>query len=117
MIVPIEQDAALMFTYDSPHDRGCTGDTWFESVSEAVACATEDYGIRPDSWYEADDPPANCQQDWLAPVRVPGREIGEPDFGRLELLTNGNWAEIDPKHPPEVEIDYSVMTRLPRVPP
>jgi hypothetical protein len=36
-----------------------------------------------------------CQQDWIEPVRVIGRNEGQPQWGRLEKLVDGRWQEIE----------------------
>ncbi len=112
MIVEIEHNAALLFEFASEFDGGSKGDDWFESVSEAIACVIDDYGDSSITWFAAEDQQIHCQQDWITPARVPGRETGSPIFGRLELLVDDEWIEFNPEDPPEIEIDYSSVTRL-----
>jgi len=117
MIATIEHDAALLFPFHWQWDGGSMGDCWFESVADAVACAELDYGVLNQHWYAAGNPPEHCQQDWLTPARVPGRNVGNPEFGRLELYINDQWNEIDIDNPPRIEIDYSSLRRLTGIPP
>ena len=37
-----------------------------------------------------------CQHDAFLPIRVKGRDIGEPQWGKLEILENGKWKEYIP---------------------
>lgn len=112
MIVEIDDGAALLFTYGSVFDGGCTSDFWFESVADAVGCVLEEYAVSSTTWFATDDPPIYCQQDWITPVRVPGRESGNPIFGTLQLKVRDEWTEFNPERPPKIEIEYNLMTRL-----
>ena len=44
-------------------------------------------------WIPIDDPLPYCQHDAFLPIRVKGRDIGEPQWGKLEILENGKWKE------------------------
>ena len=112
MIVEIEHNAALLLEFSCEFDGGAKGDDWFASVSEAVACVVDDYGDSVTNWFVADDKQIHCQQDWIIPARVPGRETGSPNFGRLEIMVDNEWVVFNPDDPPRIEIDYNSMTRL-----
>ena len=47
-------------------------------------------------WINIDDPLPDCQHDALIPIRVKGRNIGKPEWGKLETLINGEWIAYDP---------------------
>jgi len=112
MIVQIEGNAALLFTYDSLFDTGSTGgDYWFESVADAVDCVNEEYGTSATTWFATEDQPEHCQQDWITPARVPGRETGNPIFGSLQLMIGNAWVDLGDASK-EIEIDYNSMAKL-----
>ena len=87
----------LLFTYSSLEDWSCDADTWFESVEDAEAYCREELGVRDEDWTTLGDAPPGCQDDWIAPVRVPGSDAGEPQWGRLERLgEDGVWRAVAP---------------------
>ena len=57
---------------------------------DAVQCSFEK------GWIPIDDPLPYCQHDAFLPIRVKGRDIGEPQWGKLEILENGKWKEYIP---------------------
>jgi len=48
-------------------------------------------------WIDIDDPLPDCQHDAFLPIRVKGREIGEPQWGQLEILKDGQWVDYRPE--------------------
>jgi hypothetical protein len=88
------EDGVYLFTFEIEDDGGCSADLWFETIEDAMETAKDDYGIRLDHWTEIPDPPEHCQQDWIAPARIPGRETGNPQWGKLEVFKNGKWVKI-----------------------
>jgi len=57
----------------------------------AEEVAKIEYGIQHSDWIQINDPLPNCQHDFIRPVRVPGREKGNPQWGSLEELRDGKW--------------------------
>ncbi|WP_152004713.1 hypothetical protein [Desulfoluna spongiiphila] len=86
-----------MFEYDIIEDGPSLGDYWFENLEIAFESCKEDYGIDQDEWKTIPDPLEHCQQDWIEPIRVVGRSIDDPQWGRFEKLVNGKWLEINKK--------------------
>ena len=87
-------DGVFLFEYDILEDGLCIGDTWFENLDEAFESCKEDYGVDRENWTQISDPLEHCQQDWIEPVRIVGRPIGDPQWGRFEKLVGGEWIEI-----------------------
>lgn len=87
------EDGVYLFGYDKEADSNAIWDNWFEKVEYEIE-ASHDYGIEQNDWKEISDPLEGCQHDWIEPVRVKGRNIGKPDWGKLEKLVNGEWVEI-----------------------
>ena len=74
------------------------GDEWCESVAQADEVCLRDFGVSAADWEYIDDPAEGCQHDWIALVRVKGRNIGQPQWGRLERLEDGAWKDVEPTY-------------------
>jgi hypothetical protein len=92
-------DGVYLFLSRSIHDAGSFADEWYVSVEDAEAVCRERFGIDKRMWQEVPDPEPGCQHDWIAPVRIKGREQGQPQWGVLERLVVGRWVQIT--EPPE----------------
>lgn len=44
-------------------------------------------------WIDIEDPLPNCQHDAFIPIRIKGRDVGKPEWGKYEVLKNGSWVE------------------------
>ena len=82
------------FVFRSELDGSSTGDSWHSGrlADWEAYHADEIQG----AWI-AVPRLAYCQQDWIWPVRVAGREAGKPRFGELERLVNRKWMPFDPE--------------------
>lgn len=69
---------------------------WYESENDALESCKTEYGNKITDWKEIANPELNCQHDRINPVRVKGRENGNPEFGKFEKLVNGEWIEFNP---------------------
>ncbi|MEJ2611592.1 MAG: hypothetical protein P8179_16290 [Candidatus Thiodiazotropha sp.] len=87
-------DDVYLFLFETENDGGCSADLWFENVEGALEAALDEYGVNRELWREIPDPLENCQQDWIVPARIPGRESGNPQYGKLEVLKDGKWIQI-----------------------
>ena len=83
------EDGVYLFGYDSEIDSSALWDYWFENIDDAYESCLEDYGITKSDWKEIPDPLENCQHDWIQPVRIKGRNIGNPEWGKFEKLIDG----------------------------
>jgi len=90
------KEGVYVFRCSSLEDGSATGDWWYESVADAEDACRDDFGIGPDDWEYIDDPLEGCQQDWIAPVRVKGRNTGQPQWGQYERLEEGVWKDVEP---------------------
>ena len=100
VIVHEASEGVYVFPCASDDDGSATGDDWYSSLAEADAACAEAYGIEEGDWRFISDPRTGCQQDWVTPVRVIGREIGAPRWGEFERLVDGAWITIDSSSPP-----------------
>ena len=88
---------SYLFGYKNTEDSSSVFDELYDSEDDAMESSLTKYGVKNSDWTEISDPEPYCQHDWINPVRVKGREIGKPEFGRFERLINGEWTEFEPK--------------------
>lgn len=85
-----------LYLIDQDADVGCFADEWFENTTLAEARALE-IGVGPGDWRAIEDPWAGCQQDFVAPVRVVGRDARKSKSRTLERLdADGHWVPFAP---------------------
>jgi len=84
-----------VFLFDRTDDGPGFADYLQDSVSDAEAMCAEDYGITSADWTWIPDTNDGCQDDWIEPVRVVGRESGKPQWGQFEHLEGGQWKRIN----------------------
>lgn len=94
MLFERDQQGCYLFLYNTLQDSPCFADYWYENVAQAKEDCKVDYGVVDTDWLPIPDPLPDCQDDWIAQVRVKGCNIGKPEFGTFEKLVNGNWIEI-----------------------
>lgn len=80
-----------LFLYQNIDDISCYADYWFDGISDVEEMCLEEYNITQNDWQIIDDPLPHCQHDIIEPVRVKGRNIGNPEWGSYEKLENGKW--------------------------
>ena len=86
--------------YEKPNGETCA--FLYENADAQICCADECYsnlaealirwdGERHTNWTALDDPLPGCQEDAMLPVRVRGRDRGEPQWGSYEVWIDGAW--------------------------
>ncbi len=93
MICDKGADGVFVFGYDKEEDTSCSWDYHYSELEDAYEVGI-DYGIKKEDWQEIDDPLENCQDDWINPVRVKGRNRGEPQWNSFERLVDGEWIDL-----------------------
>jgi biofilm protein TabA len=88
-------DGVYLFLSASAEDAGAFADEWYASVQDAEQSALERFGVTASDWQPVPDPLPDCQADWLAPVRVRGRNLGKPEWGKLERLEGDVWCPLE----------------------
>ena len=78
MLYQTKKDGVYLFMYCQKDAVQCSFDYWYKTVEDVY----EDWPY--------------CQHDAFLPIRVKGRDIGEPQWGKLEILENGKWKEYIP---------------------
>ena len=91
MIYETKNDGTHVFLYNSPKAQICVADEWYEKAIDAEEAWNS--FIQADSWFTIDDPLPDCQADCIFPIRVKGRNTGNPEWGHYEVLVDGNWID------------------------
>ena len=89
MICQTESEGTYVFLYRSIESQISIADEWYETLEKALEKWTP--LIAPCNWTSIDDPMPGCQQDSFSPIRVKGRNTGNPEWGKLEILDHDKW--------------------------
>ncbi len=89
------EEGTYLFEYPSPEAVLCSADLLYASPEELY----EDWNglIDGRGWIALEDPLPGCQHDAFLPLRVKGRDAGKPEWGRYELLRDGEWIPYRPE--------------------
>lgn len=82
----------FVFLYESEDAVFCSEDEFYPSLEDALDAwegEIDAYG-----WHVIDDPLPDCQHDCILPVRVKGRDRGAPQWGKFEILEDGEWKDF-----------------------
>ncbi|MGV8082300.1 MAG: hypothetical protein AB2L09_01505 [Coriobacteriia bacterium] len=90
------EEGVYLFPFISDTDGSVNDDFWFETSADAEEDSYDRWGVKACDWIEIPDPISGAQHDWVAPVRVTGRETGTPRWGSYERLIDGEWVGFDP---------------------
>jgi biofilm protein TabA len=96
-----------LFGYYSLQDSSADWDHFFCTMEDAIESCFEEYGINEEDWIIIVDQPKNCQQDFIIPTRIKGREVGKPVFGQLQQFIKGQWVDYEM---PEKCISFDGLT-------
>lgn len=69
-------ECTLVFLFSTRGDGPCDYDEWYLTVAEAEAACHQRYVVKPEDWRPIPDVPSDCRQDWIAPVRGTGDDVG-----------------------------------------
>ncbi|MCR5041769.1 MAG: hypothetical protein K6C36_06725 [Clostridia bacterium] len=83
-----------LFEYSSADAVMCSSDRFYGSLDDLYG----DWNslIDENGWIEIEDPLPFCQHDAFIPIRVRGRDAGQPHWGEFETLRDGEWVEYRP---------------------
>ena len=88
------EEGYYLFTYSGPDAVQCASDQYYDSLEELYDAWADLIDER--GWIEIEDPLPYCQHDAFIPIRVKGRDIGKPEWGKFEILNEGKWDEYKP---------------------
>ncbi len=85
------EEGVFLYKYCSVDAVQCSFDEWYPDIESIY----EDWNDELDEngWIDIDDPLPACQHDAFLPIRVKGRNIDKPEWGKLEILHNGEWVD------------------------
>lgn len=88
-----QKDGVLLYQYCSLEAIQCSFDQYYSDIKEIY----EEWNSEIDDqgWIDIDDPLPDCQHDAFLPIRVKGRVTGNPEWGKYEILENGQWIDYD----------------------
>ena len=88
------EESIYLFEYCSPDAVLCSSDRCYDSLEDLY----EDWNERIDErgWIGIEDPLPDCQHDAFIPLRVKGRNVGKPEWGKYETLKDGRWVGYEP---------------------
>ncbi len=94
MLYETKPEGVYLFGFSKIEDSACDFDYLQDDLETVYEMAEEEYEVKEEDWNEINDPIEGCQDDWIKPVRVKGRNIEKPEWGSFEVLENGVWKEI-----------------------
>ena len=88
------KEGVYLFGYSSPDAVQSSSDRLYGSLDDLHE--EWDELIDEKGWIDLEDPLPDCQHDAFIPLRVKGRDTGDPQWGKFETLSNGIWVEYRP---------------------
>ena len=88
-------DGVYVFGYDCLQDTASVWDYLQDTIEDAEVFCTDEYHLDSNNWILIADPLVNCQDDFIMPTRVKGKERGNPEWGHFQTLIAGHWLDID----------------------
>ncbi len=92
MLHETRREGVYAYLYLSPDALFCSYDYHYPDLEDAL----ENWAGEVEHWTQIDDPLPHCQHDCPLPVRVKGRAEGAPQWGKYEILENGEWKDFIP---------------------
>lgn len=86
------KDCTLVYLYCSRDAIMSSFDLYYCNLEDALEEWQEK--IDAEGWHIIQDPLPDCQHDCIEPIRVKGRNTGNPKWGKYEILVNGKWIDF-----------------------
>ena len=93
MIHDMKKHGTMVYLYTGLEAMFCSCDCYYPDLESALDDWTEQLDGR--GWIHIEDPLPDCQHDAFLPIRVKGREIGSPQWGKFEIYENGMWKDYE----------------------
>ena len=87
-------DGVYIFGYDCLQDTASAWDYLQDTIGDAEVFCRDEYNLDSKSWISIADPLDNCQDDFIMPTRVKGKEKGNSEWGHFQTLVDGRWVDI-----------------------
>ncbi len=91
MIHSMKKQGTMVYLYTALDAVQCSFDYCYPDVESALEDWDEQIDAR--GWIPIEEPMPGCQHDAFLPIRVKGRDIGKPQWGKLEVYENGIWKD------------------------
>jgi len=88
-----EKGGVYLFGYYCLQDTSANWDHFFSTIEDANECCLEEYNINVEDWIIISDQPKHCQQDFIIPTMIKGRDIEKPEFGHSQSFIDGKWID------------------------
>lgn len=89
-------NAVVLYVYMIEEPDGPSFTAWlYPDADAARERMREMWGIEAEAWQEIPDQFPGCQDDWIAPVRIPRSEDGAKLYHEWEKLVGNEWVPID----------------------
>jgi hypothetical protein len=91
-----DPDAVILYAYMIAEPDGPSFTAWvYPDAEAALDRMREMWGNAAEAWHELPDQIPGCQDDWIAPVRIPRAANGQRLYHQWEQLLDGAWVPID----------------------
>lgn len=87
-------DGVYVFGYDCLQDTASISDYLQDTIKMAEDFCKDEYNIDNENWILIADPLDNCQDDFILPTKVKGKENGNPEWGHFQTLIDNRWVDI-----------------------
>ncbi len=94
MLYQIEPEEIYLFEYCSLDAVQCSFDLYYTDLNDLYDEWNDQIDER--GWIDIDDPLPYCQHDAFLPIRVKGRNIGKPEWDKLEIFKDECWISYKP---------------------
>ena len=94
MVHEIEGQGVAVYLYTHKDVMFCSFDHFYTALEDALEDWEEE--LDEQGWIEIEEPLPGCQHDAFLPIRIKGRESGNPQWGQFEILQDGEWKAYYP---------------------
>jgi len=94
MLYKIKENEIFLFKYCSKDAVIGSFDDYYNDLNDLYDDWNDE--IDEKGWIDIEDPLPYCQHDAFLPVRVKGRDMGNPQWGKFEILKDGKWVDYEP---------------------
>jgi hypothetical protein len=89
MIHETKKDGTYAYLYTSRDAVSGSFDYHYPDLENALEDWEDE--IDEQGWIQIGDPMPDCQHDCFLPIRIKGRNTGNPQWGQYEILKDGKW--------------------------
>lgn len=94
LMTRVSSDTVYLFYFDCVNDAPSFADYTFDSIEDAENHCVKKFNVKKEDWIIISDPQADCQDDFVMPTKVKGRESGKPQWGQFQTLKGNKWVDV-----------------------